>query len=275
MPIKHEKLEKIATQTRIKTLDLCVSGGGHLASAFSCVDILVALYCGGIMRIDFVNPKGDDRDRFILSKGHAASALYVILSAAGFFPEAELADYGKGLCKLGAHPDKDVSGIEATTGSLGHGLGIACGISLAAKMDSKDYKSFVLLGDGECSEGQIWEAALFASRHKLDNLIGIVDRNRLCVTDFTEDCICLDPLSDKWESFGWDVCEINGHSFDELIKALSEAKNKKNGKPKMIIAGTVKGKGVSFIENNPIWHTKIPFGKQIDAARKELDSKIA
>lgn len=167
---------------------------------------------------------------------------------------------------LGSHPDKSVPGVEATTGSLGHGLGIAAGMALAAHQDKKSYKIVALLGDGECSEGSVWESALFASHHQLHNLIGIIDYNNLCVTDFIEDCIGLSPLAEKWRSFGWDTVEINGHSFLELIHAFQKTYDK----PLMIIAHTTKGKGVSFMENTPSWHTKIPAGEQIALAKKEL-----
>lgn len=264
-------LKKKANWVRNRVFEMCLSGGGHLASSFSCVEILTSLYYGGILKIDPRDPQWEDRDRFILSKGHAAATLYAILADLGFFPFEELDNYCKGLCLLGSHPDKSTPGIESTTGSLGHGLGIAAGIALAAKMDSKGHKTVVLLGDGECSEGAVWEAALFANKRRLDNLVAIVDRNQVCVTDFTEDCIGLEPLVDKWKAFGWQTIEVCGHSLDELVVAFRDFyKNDGNKKPFVIIANTIKGKGLSFMENNPAWHTRIPSGDQIELAKKEL-----
>lgn len=271
MSDKYIELKKKANWVRNRVLEMCVSGGGHLVSSFSCVDILVALYYGDILRINPKEPKWEERDRFILSKGHAAPALYAILADLGFFSPEKLNSYCKFGGMLGSHPDKSIPGIEATTGSLGHGLGLSAGMALAGKMDKLDYMTVVLLGDGECSEGEVWESALFASKHKLNNLVGIVDRNQICITDFTENCIGLNPFIDKWEAFGWMTLEIDGHSFDEILSAFKNfCKKDTNNRPLMIIANTVKGKGVSFMENNPSWHTKIPSGELLEKARKEL-----
>jgi transketolase len=267
---KNIYLKKKANWVRNQVLEMCIRGGGHLASSFSCTDMLVALYYGDILRFDAKNPKWDNRDRFILSKGHAAPALYIILSDLGFYPLQELDNYCKCDTKFGSHPDAVIPGIEATTGSLGHGLGIAAGMAKAAKLDGKEHAIVTLLGDGECSEGAIWEAALFANRHRLNNLIGIIDRNELCVTDFTENCIELNPFAEKWNAFGWETREINGHSFEEIAAAVRDLRNRDSDRPLMIIANTVKGKGVSFMENDPAWHTRIPSGNQIELARKEL-----
>lgn len=267
---RNIELKKKANWVRNQILKLCIAGGGHLVSSFSCVEILVALYYGGILRFEPKKPMWNERDRFILSKGHAAPALYVILADLGFYPPQELNNYCKSINMFGSHPDKAIPGIEATTGSLGHGLGIACGMALAAKIENMDYRIIALLGDGECSEGAVWESALFASRHKLDNLIGIVDNNGLCVTDFTKNCIGLEPFIEKWKAFNWDVAEVNGHSFDELLGAFKDFRKKDTERPLVIIAHTVKGKGVSFMENNPLWHTKIPTGSQIETALEEL-----
>lgn len=270
MSDRNLELKKKANWVRNRTLEMCLAGGGHLASSFSCAEILVSLYCGDMLRFNPKNPKWDERDRFVLSKGHAAPALYALLADAGFFPHEELNSYCKSKSLLGSHPDRIIPGVEASTGSLGHGLAIAAGMAQAAKMDDKDYMTVVLLGDGECSEGAVWESALFAHQHRLNNLIGIVDRNLLCTTDFTEGCIGLDSLADKWKAFGWRTLEINGHSFEEILGAFRDCRNNDNQQPLMIIAHTVKGKGVSFMENDPIWHTKIPSGEQIELARKEL-----
>lgn len=263
-------LKKKANFLRNRVLNLCLAGGGHLVSAFSCVDIMTALYYGGILRFDPKNPGWEERDRFIMSKGHAAPILYAVLADLGFFQMEDLEGYCRGGSMLGSHPDRAIPGVEVTTGSLGHGLGLAAGMAISGKMDKKPYVTVTLLGDGECSEGSVWEAAMFASCRLLDNLIGIVDRNRLCVTDSTEACIGLEPLAEKWKSFGWDTVEINGHSFEEILSAFNAFRDRQSGRPLMVIANTTKGKGVSFMENNPIWHTRIPSGEQIEQARKEL-----
>jgi transketolase len=267
---KYTGLKKKANWVRNQVLDMCIRGGGHLVSAFSCVDILVALYYANILRFDPGKPNWEKRDRFILSKGHATAALYAILANLGFYPLKNLNSYCKGKGSFGCHPDRDIPGVEASTGSLGHGLGIAAGMAKAAKMDHKGYLCVALLGDGECSEGALWEAALFAYRHRLNNLVGIIDRNQICSSDFTEDCIGLNPLADKWKAFGWKVIEVNGHSFREIICAFKDFRKSHTSKPLMIIANTVKGKGVSFMENDPAWHTKVPSGKQIELAKREL-----
>jgi transketolase len=269
---KIAELEEKANWVRKQTLEMCVcGGGGHLVSSFSCTDILVALYYGGILRFDPANPHWEERDRFIISKGHGANALYPILADLGFFPMDELAHFCGGDSMLGVHPDHNVPGIEVITGSLGHGLGIASGLALAAKMDGKTYRVTSLLGDGECYEGGVWEAAMFAAHHQLDNLTGIIDRNGLSVTDFTEKSLKLDPLVDKWQAFGWDTLTINGHDFREILKALKDDASRTSGKPLMIIGKTVKGKGVSFMENNPLWHTLLPSGEELKRAREELN----
>ncbi len=269
---KIDELEEKANWVRRHTLDMCLCGGsGHLVSSFSCTDILVALYYGGILRFNPANPGWEERDRFIISKGHGAIALYPILADWGFFPVDELAKFCCGNSLLGAHPDHYIPGIEVVTGSLGHGLGIAAGLALAAKMDGQAYKVIALLGDGECYEGAVWEAAMFASHHQLNNLTGIIDRNGLSVTDFTEKSLKLDPLDDKWRAFGWDTVTINGHNFKEILGALKDFRCRSSAKPLVIIANTVKGKGVSFMENNPLWHTLFPTGEQIEMARVELN----
>lgn len=269
---KIVELEKKANWMRRQTLEMCVcGGGGHLVSSFSCADILVALYYGGILRFDPANPDWDERDRFIISKGHGATILYPILADLGFFSSDELSKFCQDDSMLGVHPDNNIPGIEVITGSLGHGLSIATGLALAAKMDKKDYMTIALLGDGECYEGAVWEAAMFAGHHQLNNLAGMVDRNGLSVTDFTEKNLRLNPLEDKWRSFGWDTITINGHAFPEILAALENFRSRSSDKPLMIIANTIKGKGISFMENDPLWHTRIPTGEQIEMARKELE----
>ena len=221
---KIAELEKKANYIRNQVLDTCVRAGtGHVTSSFSCTEIMVALYYGGILRYDVSNPKWDGRDRFILSKGQASPLLYAILGDVGFFSEDELDKFCKADGIFGVHLQNDVPGVEITSGSLGHGLGIAAGIALAAKMDKKPYFTFALLGDGECYEGSVWESAMFASHHKLNNLIAIVDRNWLSAIDFTEEAVRLNPMDKKWESFGWKVANINGHSFEEIFQPLMDS----------------------------------------------------
>jgi len=238
-------------EIRLSILDAVYhSGKGHIGSAFSCTDILIALYYGNNLKFDPDNPTWKDRDRFILSKGHAAVALYAILSDLGYFNELELKSFNNGGI-LGEHPDINIPGIEINSGSLGHGLGVASGIALASKLDEKNYRTFVLLGDGECYEGSVWEAAMFAAHHSLENLIAIIDRNGLCIHGNTENINQLNPLERKFESFGWSVETVDGHNINKIISALN---NNGNDKPKMIIANTIKGKGVSFMENIASWH---------------------
>lgn len=271
MEIKYNELEKKAIWVRRQILEMISSvKKGHIGGAFSCTDILVFLYYSGILRFDANNPKWKDRDRFIISKGHSGIALCTILADKGFFPLSELDSFCRNNSMLGGHPDRNIPGIEADTGSLGHGLGIAAGLALCAKKDKKDFITAVLLGDGECYEGSVWEAAMFASHHQLDNLVVIIDRNRQCVTDFTEDCVRLEPFVDKWKACNWETKNVNGHSFKELENVFSNLRARDNKKPLAIIADTIKGKGVSFMERNLIWHHSIPKGDELDLARKEL-----
>jgi transketolase len=273
MENKIDELKIKANRIRSQILEMIVSAKkGHIGGAFSCTDILVSLYYGNILRYDAKNPNWSERDRFIMSKGHSGVALYAILADLGFFPVAELNSYSKKGSMLGGHPDRNIPGIEADTGSLGHGLGIGAGMALAAKMDKRDYMTVVLLGDGECYEGSVWEAAMFAGHHQLNNLIAIVDRNQQCVTDFTEECNRLDPFVEKWRAFNWDAREINGHSYEELLDAFKDFLSRTSPRPVVVIANTVKGKGVSFMEGSIEWHHGVPSGEALKTARKELKS---
>lgn len=259
---------------RREILEMCNKAGtGHVSSAFSCVEIVTALYYGGILRFDPRNPQWDERDRFIISKGHSGIAVYPILSDLGFFPKEELERFAQSGGILGVHASRNIPGIEATTGSLGHGLGLGIGLAMAAKMDRKLYMTVVLLGDGECYEGSVWEAAMFASHQNLNNLVAIVDRNSLCTTDFTENLVQLEPLEQKWISFGWEAVTINGHSILQILAAFSDLRSRRSDKPFAIIANTVKGKGISFIENVPLWHAVCPSGEQLIKGRDELNGK--
>jgi transketolase len=268
---KIEKLKKKVKYIRQQTLDMCVRAGtGHVSSSFSCAEILVSLYYGEILRYKREHPEWDARDRFVLSKGHASPILYAILADCGFFSQNELKKFCQADGIFGVHLQHDVPGVEITSGSLGHGFGIAAGMAKAAKMNAKSYRIFSLLGDGECYEGSIWETAMFASHHKLDNLLAIVDRNRLCVTGFTEQIVKLDPLDEKFRAFGWRTIIVDGHSFEQILSALDKFTSGQFNKPIVIIANTVKGKGISFMENRPLWHGLAPLGKDAKKARNEL-----
>jgi len=248
---------------------ICQGGGGHIPACLSIVEILTVLY-HQILRIDPDNPKEADRDRFILSKGHASVALYAVLADKGFISFEELATYGHPGTVLGGHPDMyKVSGVEASTGALGHGFGFGVGMALAGKMDAKDYRVFTLLGDGECQEGSVWEAAMFAPQHKLDNLIAIIDYNKLQALDKLENIVSLEPLADKWTAFGWEVREVDGHDVTALLNVF-QAVPFESGKPSLIIAHTTKGKGISFMENVPIWHYRLPDTEEMKIACAEL-----
>ena len=271
MPVdKIDKLQTKARLSRQEVLEMCTRAGeGRVASAFSCTEILVALFQGGILRFDTKNLQWEGRDRFIMSKSPGAVGLYPILCDLGFFSSTELDKYCQSGGILGPYGD-NIPGVEAVWGSLGHGLGVGAGLALAAKMDKKKYMTVVMLGDGECYEGSIWEAAMFAGHHQLDNLVGIVDRNGICTIDFTENCLRLEPLESKWRDFGWEVVTIDGHSFEEIFAAFKNFRTRKSKKPLMIIANTVKGKGISLLENNPMGHILIPSGEQLAKAREEL-----
>ena len=264
-------LEEKANYIRRLIMDTCVRAGtGHVTSSFSATEILVALYYGGVLHYDTANPGWEGRDRFILSKGQASPLLYAILGNIGFFPEAEMEKFCKADGIFGVHLQCDVPGVEITAGSLGHGLGIAAGMALAARMDRQNHLVFTLLGDGECHEGSVWESAMLAGHHRLNNLVAIIDRNWLCVTDFTENSVRLNPLDQKWEAFGWQVKSIDGHSFEQILAVLKNVRSRQIDRPLMIIANTVKGKGVSFMENEPLWHGIAPLGKDAERAKAEL-----
>ncbi|MCR4431957.1 MAG: transketolase [Tepidanaerobacteraceae bacterium] len=245
------------------------ANASHIGSAFSIVDLLTVLYFK-ILNIDPNNPTDPERDRFILSKGHAASAWYAILAERGFFDKKILEQYGIDNGLLPEHPDRlSVRGIEASTGSLGHGLPIGVGIALAGKIDNKKYRTFVLMSDGECQEGSIWEAAISASRFKLDNLIGIIDANKLQAYEKTDNIQSISSLINKFKDFGWEVIEINGHDLKEIFVTLNNLPLRRN-KPTMIIANTIKGKGIKIMENNLEWHYKSPKKEQIEEFIKEI-----
>ncbi len=247
---------------------------GHIGGDLSAADILTVLYFGGILRVDPQHPHAPNRDRFFMSKGHSSGLLYTVLAFAGFFPEEELGTYMQPLSRLSGHPSIHVPGVEANTGALGHGLPIAAGVALAAKMAGSDIPStlraYVLTGDGELQEGSNWEAAMIAAQHKLDNLICIVDRNRIQMMDRTERISTLEPLADKWRAFGWAVREVDGHDHAALLAAF-DGLPFVPGKPNCIIAHTRKGHGVSFIEDRAAWHHRVPTEEELAAALSELE----
>jgi transketolase len=243
---------------------------GHLTSAYSCAEIVSALYYG-IMRHDPQNPKWDERDRFILSKNHGSLMLYPILADLGYFPENELMTFMRDGTRLGAHSKLTLEGIDFAGGSLGIGLGVGAGLAYAAKMDRKDWLTFVLVGDGECHEGAVWEAAMFAAHNKLGNLTAIVDRNRLCVTDFTEKILRLEPQMDKWLAFGWEAREVNGHDVAQVLAVFDDIRNRGEERPLAIIADTIKGNGIDFMSNALFFHGTAPKGDQIERAIAQIE----
>lgn len=259
-----------ANQIRLDLFDMiCAAGGGHIPSALSFVDIAVFLYYK-FLNISPTTISDPDRDRFILSKGHGVAALYPVLADLGFIEKSCLTTFGKNGTILGGHPDATlVDGVEASTGSLGHGLPYGVGVALAGKIDKKNYRVVVVLGDGECQEGTIWEAALFAPQHMLDNLIVIVDYNKFQAMDRVELITGLEPFADKWRAFGWAVREIDGHSFEEMESVFSELPLEA-GRPTLILAHTTKGKGISYMENSALWHFRMPNPSEIETAYSDL-----
>lgn len=269
--IAHLQLK--AEHIRKRVID-CIfqAKGGHTGGALSSVDILTALYFG-VLNVDPAHPQAADRDRFILSKGHSVESLYGVLAQAGFFDEEVLKTYGQFNSILAGHPTRKVPGVELNSGALGHGLSVGVGMAIAAKMNQSAFRVFVLMGDGEQGEGSIYEAAMSASHYQLDNLIAIIDRNRLQISGNTEDVMTLEPMRQRWESFGWEVLDVDGHNLEELVSAFQKLPVKKS-KPHLVIAHTIKGKGVSFIENKAKWHHGVPNQEQYTLAMKELNERI-
>lgn len=264
-----EDLKNIAADIRKKIYIIAHhAGGGHMGSAYSMADMISVLYFGDVLKYDASNPEWEERDKFILSKGHACYALYAVLAKAGYFSEDELLTVGRPGSKFGGHPKMhDIPGVEASTGALGHGLSFAIGAAYANKADHKDSHIYVMLGDGECQEGSVWEGALSAPSLNLDNLTVIIDHNKLQAMDCLENIVQMRPFADKWKAFGWNVLEIDGHNFTEIREALTA---RQTGKPTLIIANTIKGKGVSFMESVPIWHYRMPNEQELPVLMKEL-----
>jgi transketolase len=251
---EKQKLQGIARELRLAIIDVMAwSGGAHVGGSLSIADILTILYFK-YLKVDPSNPQWEDRDRFVLSKGHAAAGFIPVLAKKGFFPEETLKSFNHFGSPFAMHPDSNkVIGCDVSAGSLGHGLSMAVGLGLGARYLKKPWRTVCLMGDGECCEGSVWEAAMAGAHFKLRNVIAIVDRNRLMIDGFTEDIMSLDPIADKWRAFGWEVTEINGHDFDELDAAFSKAWEAAD-KPVLILANTIKGKGVDFMENNVVYH---------------------
>jgi len=265
------KLEDLARQARGRIVEYSHrTGTPHLGSCLSCVDVLIALYFRSL-RIDPSRPREEARDRFILSKGHAAPALYQVLALRGFYPAALLDEHAAEGTVFADHPPTPdrLPGIEAATGSLGHGLPMGVGMALSARIKRQGCRVFALLSDGECNEGAVWEAAMFAAAKQLGNLAVVVDFNKWQATGRSEEVMALRPLADKWRAFGWSACEVDGHSMDELVRQFSRLPDGA-GKPMAVVAHTVKGKGVSFMEDDNNWHYRIPTVQEVAAAKKEL-----
>jgi len=245
---------------------------GHPGGDLSCADILAVLYFH-VLRVRPESPRDPNRDRFVLSKGHASAALYATLAERGFIPQQDLDTYMRPLSQLNGHPDRNkVPGVEANTGPLGHGLPIAVGMATAAKLDNASWRTFVLTGDGELQEGSNWEAIMAASHLRLDNLTVVVDRNRLQQGDATEKTVALEPLAERWRAFGWSVVEVDGHDVDALMKVFAELPAV-SGRPTCVIARTNKGRGVSFIEDRVEWHHRVPTDEELAAALLELEGE--
>lgn len=260
--------EKIAGNVRKTILEIIYkTKSPHIGPSFSIVEILVALYFNQL-NTSPNNSLDSDRDRFILSKGHACATLYAVLAERGFMSKNDLESFAVNGGILEQHPNKDLKkGIEVSTGSLGHGLSIGTGMALSGKVDKRSYKVYVLLSDGELNEGSVWEAVMFASHHKLSNLIAIVDFNKIQALGYTKEIVNLDPLGEKWKGFGWNVQEIDGHDFKQIFNALNSFSNEK---PNVVILHTLKGKGVSFMEDQLLWHYRAPDDREYELALKEL-----
>jgi transketolase len=267
-------LEQKAYELRKLILNTCINAGkGHVTSCMSSLDILIALYHGGLLRFDPKDRNWSGRDKFILSKGQASPALYTVLADVGFYDSKELDRFAQLNGIFGVHLQNSVPGVEITAGSLGQGFGVAAGIALGAKMNCENHLTYALLGDGELYEGSIWETAMFAAHNRLNNLITIVDRNYQCVMDFTESMLAIEPLEKKWESFGFEVIRVNGHCYKELLSAIAPLRRRKSSKPTVIIADTIKGEGVESIACDPMWHGVAPQGEMAQRCLADLDKK--
>lgn len=272
--VSTEATRRLATRIRRHVLQMTYRArASHVGASLSMADLLAVLY-GGILRIDPSNLTSPNRDRFVLSKGHGCAGLYATLAEQGFFPVTRLAEfYRDGTSMAGHVTHTDVPGVEVSTGALGHGLPIACGMALAGRRDRRSYRVFALLSDGECDEGATWEAALLAAHHRLDALVAIVDYNKMQSLGTVSDVLGLEPLARKWDAFGWSVCEIDGHDVAHIHRTLSAIPFAPD-RPSCVIAHTVKGKGVSFMENQLLWHYRPPDATELARALDELDPDV-
>jgi transketolase len=266
-----DELKAVARKMRRDIVNMIgTAGSGHPGGSLSAVEILTALYFK-VLKHDPANPHWEDRDRFILSKGHAAPVLYAALCESGYLPESELQTLRKIDSRLQGHPECSLTpGVEMSAGALGQGLSFAIGVALAGRLDARDYYTYVLMGDGECDEGQVWEAAMAAAQFKLDRLVAIVDNNGIQIDGWNKDVMNIEPFADKWKAFNWNVIEIRGNDLAQVIGALERAAAS-SGQPSVIIAHTTKGEGVSFMENNPDFHGKAPNADEMKKALKELE----
>lgn len=271
--VQVKELEKRAIEIRKRTVEIIFrASGGHIGGSLSSVDILVALHFG-IMKIDPKNPQMKGRDRFILSKGHSVEGYYATLEKRGFISHEMLDTYGQFNSPLAGHPTRKTPGVELNSGALGHGLSVGVGLALAAKRSGENYRTYVLMGDGEHGEGSIMEAAAAAGHYKLNNLVAIIDRNSLQISGRTEDVCAIDDLEGKYKACGWNVIHCDGHKMNELLECFKSAEAQSE-KPTFLIAHTVKGKGVSFMEDKAVWHHKTPTEEQMQIAFSELDKKM-
>ena len=263
--------EELSVRIRLRAWEMGYKAkASHMGGNFSMADAISVLYTD-ILNIDPKDPDNEGRDRVILSKGHCCAVLYALLAEKGFFPVEELDNFGVDGSMLSCHVSKKVPGVEFSSGSLGHGAAVAAGMALNAKLQNKDYKVYAICGDGECNEGSIWEMVMFAGQHTLDNFTVIIDANKMQAMGDTKDIMNLQPLADKWASFGWTALDIDGHDHDALRAAFNAPSD---GKPKVIVSNTIKGHGVSFMENDLWWHYQIPFGDYYQKAIDELNAEL-
>lgn len=269
-----KQLELIAEQNRKRLVEVVYAAkAGHIGGDLSCLNVMTALYFEVMKNLDPANPKAANRDRFVLSKGHCVEALYVTLEAKGYLAPEVLDTLGKFGSILSGHPTIEVPGIEVNSGALGHGLSIGVGMAIAAKMDGKDYRTFVLMGDGEQGEGSIYEAAMAGNKYQLDNLVAIIDRNHLQISGNTEDVMPIDSIKTRWSAFGWDVIEMNGDCMEDILKTFAGI-DYTNKKPHLLVSNTTKGKGVSFMEGIAKWHHGVLNEEQCKDAVKEIEERI-
>ena len=270
-----KELELLCEKNRKRLVEVVYNAhAGHIGGDLSCLNVMTALYFEVMRNISPANPKNPDRDRFVLSKGHCVEALYVTLEAKGFLKSEVMDTLGKFGSILSGHPTIEVPGIEVNSGALGHGLSIGVGMAIAAKMDKKDYRTYVLMGDGEQGEGSIYQAAMAGNRYHLDNLVAIIDRNHLQISGNTEDVMPIDSIKERWSAFGWDVITMNGDSMEDIVKTFA-AIDYQNGKPHLLVSETTKGKGVSFMEGIAKWHHGVLNEEQCKTAVKEIEERIA